>query len=118
MKTIKNWKLVEMSSNDTRSRRFYNLPYLLVYNGRDTVAPCGSTDNVSLFQEGDDLILLCSNSRHGYVGITVYDFELNEKTEYFCQNMEDELLPILDISMDRFFDYTYLHQAEIIYNLL
>lgn len=118
MKTVKNWQLGKMSYDDPRGKGFYNLPYLLVYNDRDTIAPCGRTDNVSLFREGNDLILLCSNSLYRYVGITVYDLELNEVSAYFCQNMEGDLLPLLGCSMDRFFDYTYLYQAKLIYNLL
>lgn len=118
MKTVKNWQLIKANRTDPRVRQFYNMPYLLKYNGRDVIAPCGSTDNISLFQEGSDLILLSSNSRYGYVGVTVYDLELNEITEYFCQNMEDDLLPVLGVSIDKFFDYTYLYQAKLIYNLL
>ena len=117
MKTIKNWQLVKMSSNDSRSKGYYNLPYLLVYNGHDTIAPCGSTDNVSLFEEGDDLIFLSSNSRYGYVGINIYDNELDETAELFFQNM-DELCEIIDVRVDEFSDYSHLYQAKILYNLL
>lgn len=117
MKTVKNWQLVKMSYNDPRGKGFYNLPYVLVYNDNDTIAPCGSTDNVSLFQKGNDLVFLSSNSLYGYVGINIYDNELNETAELFFQDM-DELCDLIGVSVGKFFDYSYLYQAKILYNLL
>ncbi len=110
MKTLKNWQLEKLDWSDERTRGYYNPPYILKYNGHEVIAPNGTSDYCYLFQEGEDIIFLTTNPRHGYAGIVVYDNALTERDNYFSQNIFEDI-------GGKFFDYTPIYQAKILYSL-
>ncbi len=111
MKTLKGWQLEKLDWNDVRSKGYYNPPYILKYKGHEVIAPNGDSDYCYLFQEGNNIIFLSINPHYGYAGVTVYDNELTEINEYFSQNIFEDM-------GNKFFDYTSIYQAKILYNLL
>lgn len=58
---------------------------------RRHVLPCGDSDRVSFWLEGETVYCLSISHRLGYCGLTAYapeDQERNESTEVFCQSEE------------------------------
>jgi hypothetical protein len=59
------------------------------YGKHRWVLPCGTSDDISFFREGDLVYLVCINSRLDYVGVSVFSCKDNDELgEVFCQSEE------------------------------
>lgn len=62
------------------------------------VISAGSADDVDVFVEGDNLYVLSSNKRFGYVGLEVFARDGSEVGNIFVQNDEDKILDLIPIN--------------------
>jgi len=118
MKTLKDWKIEKLDWDDDRSHGYYNPPYILIYRDMEVVIGNGASDNLHLFADGQYIVLLTSNERHGYAGINVYNSQLEEIGDCFMQNDYD-FMAMLGIddpyrAINKFFSYSPINQAKLL----
>lgn len=118
METLKDWKIKRLDWNDDRSHGYYNPPAILVYRNMEVVIGNGTSDNVHLFADGQYIVLLTINERHGYAGINVYNSQLEEAGDCFMQQDWD-FMAMLDIddpdrAINKFFNYSPINQAKLL----
>ena len=115
MKALSNWDTVQLSWDDTRASGYYHCPHILRYNGHEVILPSGESDHIELFEHDGFIVLLSSNSHHGYAGVDLYDQNMVHIAENFIQNCNDPLSPVYNSRRD-FFDLTYNFQAKYLCN--
>ncbi len=75
MKTINPNIVRESNARQSAAGRYNPASVALIYkDGRrySLVLPCGDSDEVYFWQEGNEVQCLCVNTRHDYCGLTVY----------------------------------------------
>ena len=75
MKTIHNYKIThEGIENQIKAGR-YNPSRVIIYKNHSFLIGAGNADDISVFQEGDDLLILSINYRLEYIGLEIFNLK-------------------------------------------
>jgi len=90
---------------------FYNPPLVIEYKGKRAPISAGYGDDIEVFRDSNDFVILTTRENLGYAGIEVFDENLTKIGEVFIQNVDEEI-------GQKFWDYSSNYQAKILVNYL
>jgi hypothetical protein len=70
---LKHPKQVQWTEGEYWPSSHYNPSPTVIYKGKELPCGCGSRDDISVWEWGDHIHVLCVNTGLGYVGLKVFD---------------------------------------------
>ncbi len=98
------------SYESQHSAKRYNPASVFYYRDKPIVLSAGRGDSLEFWADGAQIFALCTNARHGYAGLEVFDAKTRERvSDVFSQNVSEEFPGRTD-----FFDYSPATQRKIL----